>query len=160
MSEVNDWLPSLTRLEDHDGNWDKYINAVFAIFYHDFIETQPKFAGAWVRCRKDPIFDGKEAGFWHSVSEGPDEDQRTPDLRRCERIAWVRKIIENALDRRVITWKRRKGREQRHYLWLEESYLVVLGERGRRYQLIAAFCTDREHTKRKLRREYEESRNV
>jgi hypothetical protein len=110
--------------------------------------------------QKSPGLGWKGGRFWHCISEGPDEDQRTPDLRRCERIAWVREIIENFQDQRVMVWARRKGREQRHYLWLEESYLVVLGERGHRYQLITAFCTDREHTREKLRREYAESRNV
>ena len=159
MSEGKDWLPSLIRLEDYDGNWDKYINAVFAIFYHDFIETQPRFAGKWIRCRRDPIQDGKEAGFWHCVSEGADENQRTPDLRRCERIAWVRKVIEHANDADVDVWMQRKGRDQRIHIWYQETYLVVLGERGRYYQLITAFCTDREHTKQKKRRERDASRN-
>ncbi|MBN1589097.1 MAG: hypothetical protein JW888_06255 [Pirellulales bacterium] len=159
MSEGKDWLPSLIRLEEHDGNWDKYVNAVFAIFYRDFIEAQPKFQGKWVRCRRDPIQDGKEAGFWHCVSEGPDEDHRTPDLRRCERIGWVRKVIEHAHDADVDVWTQRKGRDQRIHIWLRESYLVVLGERGRYYQLITAFCTDREHTKRKKRQERDASRN-
>jgi hypothetical protein len=159
MSEGKDWLPSLIRLEECDGNWDKYVNAVFAIFYRDFIETQPKFQGKWVRCRRDPIQDGKEAGFWHCVSEGPDEDHRTPDLRRCERIGWVREVIEHAHDTDVDVWTQRKGRDQRIHIWLRESYLVVLGERGRYYQLITAFCTDREHTKRKKRQERDASRN-
>jgi hypothetical protein len=159
MSEDNDWLPSLIQLEDYDGNWHKYIDAVFAIFYRDFIETVPKFAGKYVRCRRDPIVDGKEAGFWHCVSEGPDEDQRTPDLRRCEKIGWVRKVIEHANDADVDVWVQRKGREPRVHIWFQETYLVVLGDRGRYYQLITAFCTDREHTKQKKRRERDASRN-
>ena len=128
MSGGNDWLPSLIRLEDYDGNWDKYINAVFAVFYRDFIETQPKFRGKWVRCRKAPVVDGKEAGFWHCVSEGPDEDRRTPDLRRCERIAWVRKIIENAQDRRIVSWVQPQGAGTAH---LPVAGGIVSGGPGR-----------------------------
>jgi hypothetical protein len=159
MSEGSDWLPSLIRFEDYDGNWEKYINAVFAVFYRDFIETQPRFLGKWVRCRRDPIVDGKEAGFWHCVSEGPDEEQRTPDLRRCERIGWLRPVIEHGNEAGVDVWRQRKGGDWRVHVWYQESYLVVLGERGRYYQLITAFCTDREHTRRKKRRERDAARN-
>jgi hypothetical protein len=158
-SEGNDWLPSLVRREDYDGNWDKYINAVFAVFYRDFIETQPKFRGKWVRCRRDPMCDGKEAGFWHCVSEGPDEERRTPDLRWCERIAWARPVIEHAGVEGVDIWVQRKGRDRRVHIWYRECYLVVLGDHGRYCQLVTAFCTDREHTKQKKRRERDAARN-
>lgn len=47
----------------------------------------------------------------------------------------------------------------RIHIWLRESYLVVLGKRRRHYQLITAFCIDREHTKRKNRKERDASRN-
>lgn len=159
MSEGKEWLPPLIRLDEYDGNWQRYIDAVFALFYRDFIETQPQFRSQWVRCRRDPIQDGKEAGFWHCVSEGYDEEHRTPDLRRCERIAWVRKVIEHANDAGVDVWEAKKGRERRIHIWLDESYLVVLGDRKRYYQLVTAFCTDREHTKRKKRKERDASRN-
>jgi hypothetical protein len=159
MNASDNWLPQLILLGDYDGNWGKYINAVFAIFYRDFIETQPTFREKWVRCRRDPIFDGKEAGFWHCVSEGPNEDERTPDLRRCERVAWIRALIEHDEDMRVDVWTSRKKRELRPHLWFDESYLVVLGKRKKNYQLITAYCTDRGHTKRRLRRERDSARN-
>src|SRR4030066_170192 len=38
---------------------------------------------------------GKEATFWHLISEGKSEKDRLPDLRRCERIRWPRPIIEH-----------------------------------------------------------------
>jgi len=53
----------------------------------------------------------------------------------------------------------RKRREWRTYLWLNEEYLVVLGERRNYYQLITAFCTDRPHTIRKIRLERDAARN-
>jgi hypothetical protein len=62
---TRDTLPGLVRLNDCDGNWDRFIDAVFSEFYHDFIETQPRFRGKRVSCRRDPTYKGKEAGFWH-----------------------------------------------------------------------------------------------
>ena len=116
MTENCDWLPALVSSKDYGDDWKQYVNELFAIFYRDFIESQPKLDGKWVCCRRDPIYDGKEAGFWHCVSEGPEESKRTLDLRRCERIAWIRRIIDNAQDQRIVSWSRRKGREQRRYL--------------------------------------------
>ena len=105
------------------------------------------------------MYDGKEAGFWHCVSSGPDEQNRTPDIRRCERISWIRAIIENYKDALIRTWKRKKKSDLRVYIWFNENYLVVLGERRKHVQLITAFCTNRSHTIRKLKREYERSIN-
>jgi hypothetical protein len=154
-----DWLPPLIRLDDFRGDWKRYINEVFAIFHRDFIKSQPRFRGRWVRCRRDPIYDGKEAGFWHCVSQGQDEQNRVPDLRRCERIGWIRAVLGHLDDVCIGVWSCRKNREQRFYVWFDEAYLVVLGERKGYYQLITAFCTDSEHTKSKLRRECDVARN-
>jgi hypothetical protein len=159
MSASADWLPPLVLFVDYGGDWTKYINAVFAVFYRDFIQTRPQFRGKWVRCRRDPVCDGKEAGFWHCVSEGPDESKRTPDIRRCERIGWIRVVIGQADTPRVDVWLSRKSREPRWHLWYNESYLVVLGDRKRHCQLITAHCTDRKHTMERLRRERDASRN-
>jgi len=159
MSGQPDWLPPLIRLEDYAGDWKRYINEVFAVFHRDFIQSQPRFLGRWVRCRRDPIYDGKEAGFWHCLSEGKDESIRTADLRRCERIGWARAVIEHANDVAVDHWTNRRGTDVRHLLWLREEYLVVMAERERkrdgfRYlQLITAYCTESEHRKARLRQE-------
>ena len=159
MSMQPSWLPLLVQSEDHGGGWQRYIDAVYAVFNRDFIASQPKFNGLWVRCRRD-LLDGKEAAFWHCTSEGPNETNRTPDFRRCERIGWVRAIIDHVDDPKVDVWQKHKKRDQRCYLWFDEIYLVVLGHRRKHYQLITAFCTDREHARRRLRRERDEGLNV
>ena len=159
MCEAPDWLPPLARLADCGGDPKRYIEEVFALFHRDFIQSQPQFDGCWVRCRRDPMFDGKEAAFWHCVSEGGDEAHRTPDMRRCERIGWIRAVIEHAGEPLVNHWTNRRGSETRHVLWFREEFLIVLGERTRRrdgfryFQLITAYCTTEEHRRRKLRRE-------
>ncbi len=38
-------------------------------------------------------------------------------------------------------------------LWYAREYLVVLAERERYWQLITAYLTDREHTRRRLERD-------
>lgn len=160
MSEDPSWLPALILLNEFDGDWSNYVNAIYERFEHDLLTNQPKYAGKWVRCRRDPIYDGKYAGFWHCVSEGNDETNRTPDLRRCERIGWVRAVIVNADSaREIYSWKNDRQGEIRNLLWFREEYLVVLAERTRKhdgfqyFQLITAYQTPEESRKRKLRAE-------
>ncbi len=153
------WLPALLTMEDHDGAWETYLESVYGVFQQDFIQDQPKFRDCWVRCRRDPIEQNKEAGFWHCTSSGRDEENRNPEFRRMERIAWVRAIIENAVPPDVEVWIRRDGSEPRWHLWFREEFMVVLGERVRRrdgfryFQLITAFDTPYEHQKAKRRKE-------
>ena len=159
MNETPPWLPPLIILQDFDGNWDRYCDALYSIFHKDFIASQPQFLNRYVRCRRNPIMDGKEAGFWHCISEGKDEQERTPNFRRCERIGWIRPILENNSDPLTRFWRREKRSDKRAYLWYRDEYLIVLGERKRFFQLITAFCTDQPHTKKKLEKEYARSRN-
>jgi len=158
LSSLLDWLPSLLRLEDFDGDWERYINEVFSVFYRDFVSSQPKFQNRWVRCRRD-LIRGKEAGFWHCTSDGADEFNRIPDLRRCERIGWIRAVIEHYQEDKVDCWANDRRGEKRWLLWLNEEFLVILAERTRKrdgfryFQLITAYCTDEENRKAKLRKE-------
>ena len=96
MCAPPEWLPDLILLAEHEDDWSRYVDAVYSEFYRDFVQTQPKFQNKWVRCRRDPIVDGKEAGFWHCISSGQSEATRTPEIRRMERIRWVRAVIEHA----------------------------------------------------------------
>lgn len=159
MSTLPDWLPPIVKLEDFDGNWDRYINKVFSFFYRDFIESQPMFLGKWVRCRRDLIYDGKEAGFWHCTSEGPNELYRIPNIRRCERIGWIKAVIEHCNDPIVDLWPKKQRGEIRQLLWFNEEFMIVLAERQRKrdgfmyMQLITAYCTEQEHRREKLRQE-------
>lgn len=45
--------------------------------------------GQAVNCRRHDEVAGRWASYWHLVEEGRVKDDRTPDLRRCERLRWV-----------------------------------------------------------------------
>lgn len=164
VDDSDPWLPNLILLSDHGGSWRDYIDAVHAAFQRDFVTSRPLFLGYPVGYRRDPIYDGKEAGFWHCTSEGQNEDDRTPDFRRCERIGWVRAIIENANAPGIDMWSKRHSGETRTLIWYREEFLIVLALRSNRttrseyYQLITAYCTMEVHRRRKLRRERDECR--
>ena len=164
MSDVDedpdDWLPDLTTLNDSDGKWEDYVEVIYTLFKNDFIDSQPRFDNKWIRCRRDPSYDGKHYGFWHCISDGKVEADRTPDFRRCERVSWIRPIIENANSRDDIdVWKNQRGSDTNVLIWYDEYLLVVLTERTRKrdgfqyFHLKTAYTTTEEHRKRKLRRE-------
>jgi hypothetical protein len=150
-----DWLPKLLRLEDFDGNWDRYLDAVYTVFHRDFIEHQAFFHDAAIRVGSQ-IIDGMERTFWHLTSEGDIERTRTPSFRRCERIGWVRAIIDHTECPVILSWSQSRGRNKRQLLWLKDhDYLVVLEQRRTVWWLWTAYPTDRVHTRRKLSKEYE-----
>jgi hypothetical protein len=97
------WLPELLKWNGSD--WPNYIEKVFGLFDEGFISSKAMFRGQEVRLRWMPVHEGKPSAFWHLVQEGKIEQDRTPDLRRCERIEWPRAIIDHSDDAAVKVWK-------------------------------------------------------
>jgi hypothetical protein len=160
MTDGDNWLPDLVRLNDHGGNWPAYIEAVYAFFKQAFVYTSPRWPGRRWSLKRMPMHQGKEATFWHIVQEGPIEDSRTPDLRRCERIRWPRPIIDAAHSGRLRMWKNKRQNETRILLAVDDfSYLVVLADRRTHVMLWTAYPVEREHQRRKLTKECEEYEN-
>jgi hypothetical protein len=150
------WLPPLILFEDSHGDWDAYVEILYAYFKQDFIDNKPCVQGRRLGLKRYPLTNGKEATFWHMTSEGKDEDDRTPDLRRCERIRWPKPLIENSTDPKVKYWVSTKGQDDRIHIWLEdEDYVVVLADRRGYLLPWTAFMVTWEHTKKKLQKEFE-----
>ena len=157
MNEAPEWLPPLVLFSDHGGDWDRYLDILYAWFKQDFIDSKPVFQGRRLGLKRYPLTMGKEATFWHLTSEGLEEENRIPDFRRCERIRWPRPVIEHSEDSRVKYWVSVKRNEDRIHIWLEEEdYVVVLADRKGFLLPWTAFLVTREHTRRKLAREYED----
>lgn len=155
MTEQLFWIPPLVFLESYNGNWDEYIRAVYEFFRKDFVEDKPVYEGKKISVKRYPIIDGKEITFWHIISEGNEEINRTPDLRRCERIRWPRPIVEHASHPAIKIWRNERRGETRICIWLEShDYLVVLADRGTYKLFWTAYSVTRNHTKRKLLKEY------
>jgi hypothetical protein len=159
MSSTPDWLPPLVPFRDFGGDWGAYLEAVYAWFRRDFLDSRPIFQGRRLRLKRHPMAYGKEATFWHLIQQGEIEEDRRPDLRRCERIRWPRPIIEHDTDPALKVWRNRRGREERVCLWLVwESYLVILADRGDYLLPWTAYPVEQPHRQQKLLREYEEYR--
>jgi hypothetical protein len=147
-------IPDLMYLSEYSGNWKWYIDAIYNIYLADIVNGEPALRGARVAYRRHPESFGKGAGFWHVVSEGKQEDERTPDLRRCERIRWIRYVIDNVdHDSEITWWRNTRGSDTNTLLWLREEYVVILSSRAGYHLLRTAFCTDQAHRVDKFRRE-------
>lgn len=156
MNNMPDWLPPLVLFEICSGNWEKYLELLYAYFKKDFIESKPTFRGTKLGLKRDPITQGKEATFWHFISEGDEETDRVPDFRRCERIRWPRPIIENGVEPSVKIWENERKGDRRICLWLEQQeYLVILSKRKNYILPWTAYMVTKEHHKHKLQKEYD-----
>jgi hypothetical protein len=159
MSEQ--WLPALILMRDFGGDWKAYMEALYCAFAEDFLTSPPQWVGKKVGLKRHPISQGKEATFWHFISEGKIEAERTPDLRRCERIRWPRPTMEAFTDQRPVTeapvvwWKNERRGEERYLLALPDfSYLVVVADRGNYVLPWTQYCVEHAHQREKYRKEY------
>lgn len=160
---IQDWLPPLLCFSECDGDWNQYVEALYAVFQRDFRGRLPDFQGRPLRLKRFPMEQGKEATFWHFIQDGPVEADRLPNLRRCERIRWPRPIIEaHVVEGRIYLWantrmgKSGRGEEKRWVLALPDfSYVVILADRGNFLMPWTAYEVEEPHQRRKLRKECE-----
>lgn len=159
MTSRPPWLPEELRYADYEGDWNKFLEAVYGIFERDFKSSCPEYEGFPL------VYDSrlearKEMAFWHLIQRHDCRAQdRIPDLRRCERIPWPKPIIEHPTDKAVSVWKNARKKRNRRFqtrvlLWLEKlDYIVILAERPREMVLITAYCTDIKSQREKLIKE-------
>lgn len=156
--EMPSWLPPLVVFEDHGGDWQCYVEALYEFFKKDFMTGRLTFEGKRIALKRYPLSEGKEATFWHLISEGNIESERLPDMRRCERIRWPRPIIiKNFPESGIKIWKNERHGENRICLWLEsQEYLLILAERKDYILLWTAYMMDKPHRKKKLQNEFDD----
>jgi len=136
-------LPPLMLLQDFEGNWDTYKQSLYQIFL-DTIIGKLSFLGLPISCRYfEPIGD-MHRSFWHMITEGGlvDED-RTLDLRRCERISWVPHIITHHNHSEILCWENKRKANINTVLWLPpENYMIILSKRRDYYLLTTCYVHD------------------
>lgn len=154
MREI-EWLPDLLIYKDTN-EWSIYLNILYHHFTKDFVRSSPKFFGARFGLKRYPLSQGKEATFWHMISEGDTEEERNIDFRRCERIRWPRSIIDHAPHHDIKIWENKRGSKTRILLWLEEyDYLIVLDKRKDFILPWTAYYVEYKHSRRKYQKEYQ-----
>ncbi len=157
-----EWLPPLVLLEDSGGDWKVYEEVLYGWFRTDFLRSLPCWPGKRVGHKRHPVVQGKEATFWHFISEGETEADRLIDLRRCERIRWPRPTMQAFVERRpvdedhIVWWRNRRRGEDRYLLALPDfSYLLIVADRGDYVLPWTQYHVAREHVRGKYRKEYQ-----
>ena len=144
---------------DYVEKWNVFLEAIYQVFLRNVVRGGLQFQGLPVSCRYNPPYDGKHYSFWHLMSEGGDEEKRTPDLERCARIPWIAWVIQNADNPKVVRWWENErstahGLKTRVPLWfVEQNYAVILEKRENYYLLITTYCLDG-HRIRKFEKEW------
>lgn len=164
MTDVICWLPDQVYFSDFE-SWGKYQDYLYDIFKNDFIRSRPIFEKKEVNIRRHPIEYGKEEAFFHVTCQDYSKNgERVPDMRRCERIKWVRAFIENydcdssqcSQCSGIKVWSEPyKNTTRVHILLEKEKYMVVLERRDSYVLLITAFYFDHHHALEKKLKHYE-----
>ncbi|WP_291470443.1 hypothetical protein [Acidovorax sp.] len=105
--------PDLMLLASYS-DWATYEDALYAAYLETVAHAGLVFRGDPVKVRYMPESKCKGYGFWHLISEAPDqgnrdEDERIPDPRRCERVRWVAWCIQNAHETGFSWWENERG---------------------------------------------------
>ena len=158
------WLPDLVLFESCGGNWIRYVELLYSHFKRDFVDSRPTFQGNRLGLKRHPVEQGKEATFWHMISEGTVEAERLPNMRRCERIRWPRPLVEKVPSSDLRVWNQCRNGERRIAIAVDDfSYVFVLAERkdgkGSLFYLPwTTFYVKHEHSRRKYEKEWNSSK--
>jgi hypothetical protein len=144
-------LPPLISFEDFPGadsaaKWPLYVNQIYDVFCQEVAHAKLSFRGLPIKCRYEKPYEGKHASFWHLMSEGQVEEDRTPDLARCARIPWIAEVIRHADDLNFVRCldqyrETSRGRKKRVALWVyKQDYAIILEPRENCCFLITTYC--------------------
>jgi hypothetical protein len=162
MAQVNPWTP------------DKY-EMLYAIFCRDIRDSNLQYRGCrvWIYRKLE---DGKEEIFWHLTSREVKPtpiprrqrhffpagqthltQQRTTDPKRCERLPWIKPLIQHPTDPEVLAWDYLEGDGSvKTYVWLKAENFVVIMKKlpdGQR-RLVTSFYVDEEYKRKDFERKY------
>ncbi|MBW2663664.1 MAG: hypothetical protein JRD93_17205 [Deltaproteobacteria bacterium] len=171
----SEWLPEMVQVSPwcNGGNNDTY-EMLYQIFSRDMKNHDLKYSGFDVWFFKE-IEDGREKIFWHLTSRKQkarrvprrkrrfyDEDEipaeRLPDLRRSERLPWVKALIENTGKNGISAWDYEEGNGSiKTYVWLKNCDFVVIMKKypNNSRRLVTSFYVDREYKQRDFESKYD-----
>ncbi len=157
-------LPELITLSEYDGNWQSYLEAIYQSYLDDVVNSKLHYNTLPIKFQFRPMYEGKGFAFWHTISEGEKEENRTADLRRCERITWIAWMIKNApVSNEISSWENKRGKNHHVVIFFEaESFVVILAKRNGYYLFKTAYVTTPQRKKQliKERKEYLDSRKT
>ncbi len=144
-----------------EGRWEPYLDILYQEYLDTIVNGDLLFRQLPVRTKFMPEHNGKGFSFWHVISEAPspenrNEDDRIPDMERCERIRWIAWTIKLAGQEKFSWWESKRGSKTNVVIWAEDyDFAVVLAKRSNYYLLKTAYCL-KERRKRTFEKERDE----
>lgn len=151
-------LPEIITLDDYHGDYVAYQNFLYNVYKRD-IKSGLIYNNLRISMRSHPRYLDKEESFYHFTCKENKhgDDERLPDLRRCERLGWIKPTImtdhTNLCSFDCLKIYEKKGKT--HLLNFEDRYLVVLDLRSTYILLVTAFYIEHDHTLNKKLKDYE-----
>lgn len=153
-------LPKKIFLQDYSGNYQLFIDAVYTIFEKDFVKYHPSFGSHRLRLKYHPKFQKRAYTFYHMTHKGEIENERIPDLRRCECLPWGRPTIEKVEEYSLRFWEQERKGKHRICIWLETEddvdYFFILDVRKTYILPWTAFVAEYPHEIKKKEKEYQQ----
>ena len=167
------WLPEENEIDIN--NIEEEVEEAYKIFKEDFIESDILLNGFKVAVRRYPEDDikGRYYSFNHITTKDYDKKQgnsneyedRYPDIRRLERIAWIKKLIEHPncvpteecnCKGNLLWYEEYKNTYRVNIMLYDEDFFVVLEKHPNKpiYLLITAFYFENEIEKNKRYKKY------
>lgn len=147
---------------------------LYDYFCQDFIDNKTFLnKNIYINPKSYQKEDGKELVFWHLTSKKTSYTkkvgrryvkciERLTDYRRCERLPWIRKIIENHSSNSIKSfYYMEKTKRVRLYLWAyENDFLVILEKIGQNSSyLVTSFYIDKSYNKKRYNVRYSDYMN-
>ena len=161
------WLPELIDSSVPNMTYSEFIEQIYAIFLEYYLDSsQLFFLDRRVSYKKHPQINDRHHLFYHLTTSNYEftaagEDNRLPNIERCERIKWPKAIIENYLCietcecQKLKVWRMKEKNEYRIKILFEDfNYLVVLAERSDYYLIWTGFHIDKKHRVDKYKKQY------
>lgn len=154
----HEWLPELIPY-DQSTPWPPYEDLIFTHFCTDFVSNCPKIGSQRLGIESKPEVNGKHRTFWHLISDGEPEPERTICYNRCARIRWPRSMVVSAGGGNkdgLRAWRNTRGtRENLVIATGDFGYVVVLAKRRGYLFLWSAYCVEEDNRRKKLQAECE-----
>lgn len=163
------WLPEINKCANL-AEYYKYEKELYQIFRQMFFIDKVFFNGLPVRVKISPKYLEYETSFIHltckTESKDPkDLNDREPDLRRAERLHWIKIIIEKypCLEKCVECeglllyeefYNGNESRVRTKIFFPKEQYIIILERRNAYYELITAFFIERGYNDKNINKYY------
>ena len=137
----------------------------YSAFKEDLGGYTPTIQGKRVVLANRTLYKGKEETFWHITQRRTGGDgAHTRFTADGERIVWICPILTSVGSRGIKVWlqnrQNKKGEAQdRVAVALSDfSYLIILRETAKCFHIITAYPLEQEHSRNKMKKQYEESK--